>query len=790
MGTSNVALGVVIGGAVGATFGKALSDSSAKIDAFKQKAETARGFHNMIGDTIRLRGEMDKLSDKSGQAFSTLLRAHEANIAKLRQHGFAVDALDKDYVRLGRTLKGLELGATGRVKIGAGIEQGKEALRMGTAVTAAVAAPTMISANYQSIIRDIAIKGGIARTDKETAMSESIRKDAHDSGIDRNELAQAVNTLVAGGMSVDDAVARARAMARFSVGQNADSTDTAKLVLALKQAGINDPAALERALGKIAVAGDLGSFEAKDMAKHFAVLMPQMTAFGMAGERATVELANMLQTQMRTTNSTDEAANNLRNLLTKITSEDTKKKFGDNGFNLEGSMQAAIAKGYDPVSAFLLLVQEAMKKTDPEKAKQLAALQAKIAEAQDPAAAQKMLDGYLEMAGLAEYISDREAKQGALAVLQNQKLHKENLKLIQSTDGQAKIEKDLADRRAASANKWKEVGRSVDEALARIGDAIRPATDALADGLKVAADGIAYVSKEAPILARGIFGIGAAFAATLSLLAAKKVVGGAWDVAKGAFLARGANKIPGLSTVAGKGKGAASKVMDVIGAATGAGAQPVFVTNWPGGGFDIPGKSTGKSGPLSPKDKLGRATHIGRATTVAEAAGGAAAAGKTGMIARIGAAITGVAGAGRTVLAAPTLGAAVASGAGSVAMAGGMVAAAGAAGYGIGTLINAGIDKAISAATGKETSLGSWLYDKLHPESPAPTAAGAGRPADAGKAGAAAPVTFAPSLAITVQGDVKDPRDLAQTLMPHLRRLFDQMQAQNARTMLHDAPHV
>ena len=51
------------------------------------------------------------------------------------------------------------------------------------------------------------------------------------------------------------------------------------MILALRQAGITDPALMEKTLGKVAVAGDLGSFESKDMAKHFAALMPQMTGF-------------------------------------------------------------------------------------------------------------------------------------------------------------------------------------------------------------------------------------------------------------------------------------------------------------------------------------------------------------------------------------------------------------------------------------------------------------------------------------------------------------------------------
>lgn len=51
-------------------------------------------------------------------------------------------------------------------------------------------------------------------------------------------------------------------------------------------------------------------------------------------------------------------------------------------------------------------------------------------------------------------------------------------------------------------------------------------------------------------------------------------------------------------------------------------------------------------------------------------------------------------------------------------------------------------------------------------------------------------ITFAPELSITVQGDVKDPRQLATELMPHLQRLFDDFKNRQARLDLFDAAHV
>lgn len=50
--------------------------------------------------------------------------------------------------------------------------------------------------------------------------------------------------------------------------------------------------------------------------------------------------------------------------------------------------------------------------------------------------------------------------------------------------------------------------------------------------------------------------------------------------------------------------------------------------------------------------------------------------------------------------------------------------------------------------------------------------------------------TFSPSTQVTVQGDVKDPRQLAQELMPHMRQMFDDFSREQTRRNLFDAPHV
>jgi hypothetical protein len=73
----------------------------------------------------------------------------------------------------------------------------------------------------------------------------------------------------------------------------------------------------------------------------------------------------------------------------------------------------------------------------------------------------------------------------------------------------------------------------------------------------------------------------------------------------------------------------------------------------------------------------------------------------------------------------------------------------------------------------------------LAPALPALPAGGKGAVAGVG---AAPQFTFKPSITVTVQGDVREPRRIAEELMPYLRQLFDQFQGQQQRSSLFDGP--
>ncbi len=476
----DIALGIVIGGAVSATFGKAITDTTSKIDGMKKRANDARLWQRQIGETVRLQEEFRRLHAAGDSAADGIRRKLDSNLKSLRDAGVEVSKLDRAYAQLGRTSRGLDLKAAGFERMEAGKEAGRGVIGDAVKLSAAVAVPATIAANYQAIIRDISIKAGIARTQQETAMGLRIRKDAADNGIGRNELAEAINQMVAGGMDLDRALNFGPLVAKFVIGQGATPVETAKMIQALQQnAEIVDPRQMAQALEGIAYLGKEGSFESVDMARWFPVLLAEMKKIGITGLDSVTQLGAMLQVQMKTAGSADEAANNLKNWFSKIGSGETERNYAKAGVDYQAKMREAIGKGWSTLEASFVLARAYIERVDPEKAKQLAGAAKQFNAEMDPAKRQAQMAAFAETMKTGDLFNDMQVKAALTAYMQNADLYNELKTNAQKASGE--IQKDLEARRETSKQIWSEVGQQWDDAMRSIGDALRPVAASVED---------------------------------------------------------------------------------------------------------------------------------------------------------------------------------------------------------------------------------------------------------------------------------------------------------------------
>ncbi|MCA8382583.1 MULTISPECIES: phage tail tape measure protein [Burkholderia cepacia complex] len=813
----DLALGIVIGGAVSATFGKAITDTSSKIDAMKKRANDSRLWQRQIGETMRLQDEFRRLHSAGDSAADGIRRKLDSNLKSLRDAGIEVGRLDRAYAQLGRTARGLDLKVAGRERLAAGQEAGRGVIGDAMKLTAAVAVPATISANYQAIIRDIAIKAGIARTQEEAAMGARIRRDAGANGIGRNELADAVNQMVAGGMDLDRALNFAPLVAKFSIGQGATTVETAKMIQALQQnAEIVDPKQMSKALESIAYLGKEGSFESVDMARWFPVLLAEMKKIGITGQDSVTQLGAMLQVQMKTAGSSDEAANNLKNWFSKIGSGETERNYAKAGVDYQAKMREAIGKGWSTLEASFVLARAYIERVDPAKAKQLAAAAKQFNSEMDPAKRQTQMAAFAETMKTGDLFNDMQVKAALTAYMQNAELYSNLKRNAQQASGE--IQKDLEARRETSKQIWSEVGQRWDDAMRSIGDALRPITDRVGEAAKGAGSGIQSAADSAPKATAAVVGIAGTVLAVRGAKALWSIGRGMFDIARGTLLARGGRGAAGRAGGAGAAGGAVGRALDAIGGAASAagGVQRVFVVNMPGGGVgggglgDLMGggragraarRAAARAGRLG---RIGRVVNAGRALfgRVAPWAGKLAVAGtvlKFGLAAREAYAVAsstdtnerkasrfaGIAGS----LAGGVIGAKVGATIGAL---GGPIGSAvvGVIGGALGTFVG---DKALSAIASKFLSR---KPDEVpaNAEAVAKAAKAAESPAADSRFGPRIDQknTFAPVFHVKIEASDADMTNkfLAQ-VSPLLTRALDEHQRKaNSRTAMFDAPHM
>ncbi len=549
---NKMALGLVIGGAVSSTVGAAFKDVESRVKKLTEQGKKARVLQSTIGETMRLRDEWIKAHAAGDRGATALGKRLEKNLGVLRQEGVEVSRLAKEYDRLGRAGRSAELKAKGFGQIDQGKQQVRAGVARGVVATGMVAVTAKVSADYQAIIRDIAIKAGVARSAQEADMSRSIIATSNDIGMGRNEVADVVNELVGAGMELKQAMEFAPVAAKFVVGQGSSGVDTAKMIQALQSnANITDPKVLEKALEAVAFQGQAGSFEASDMARWFPQLLAGMQKQGITGMDAVTQLGSMLQVQMKTAGTADEAANNLKNWIEKIGSGEVVKAYSKAGIDYQGSLNTGIQGGQSTLEASFALAKRYIEATDPKKAAKMAEATAQISKEADPEKAKAMLSSLEQALRTGDIFADMQVKSALTAYVQNKALYEQLKNDAASASGI--LDKNLAERRDTSSQKWAEMFQAGNDAMRSVGDAIRPVTDAVATGLTTVVKGITKLSDESPKLVMGLTALATGASVVTSLLGALKIGRGLLNLARG-----------GLGGGGGAGR---------------AGVQSVFVTN-------------------------------------------------------------------------------------------------------------------------------------------------------------------------------------------------------------------
>lgn len=397
---------------------------------------------------------------------------------------------------------------------------------LGAAVAAvSFAVPLQSAAAYDQKLRDMAVTAGLFGEGAQSmirAVGRDMEQLALKTGIASSALVDARAALVAGGVDDDLITKIMPAIARVSKAATANPLDTAATAKAL--AGPLRIAAedMERSLAQLIVAGKLGSFEFKNMAKELPALSGQMAALAVTGSEAVSTLGAALQVAMKTTDSPATAANNMRNFLAALNRPETVKNFEDAGVNLAGVRADAIAKGINPIEA---VIQKLIQLTKvPQKEIEAIFNRAKGAGATDveaAAAVKERIEQTLAGSKVGKLFGDMQALDFITAMRLFTKDYLQFKKTIAAADTSI-ISRDSETQLSGLDSALKDLAEMSEQASRRIGGAFEPVLRFLTGALKGALEWMRAFDAEWPgVIDYVLLGVGGllALAAALGLLA-------------------------------------------------------------------------------------------------------------------------------------------------------------------------------------------------------------------------------------------------------------------------------
>ncbi|WP_236213018.1 phage tail tape measure protein [Metapseudomonas otitidis] len=423
-------------------------------------------------------------------------------------------ALNRDYEKVGRTidqLKRKQDKLTASIARGEVLKSQRADLRgqfMETAGTgAALGAPLALAGRtameFKDRTNDIAITGGFS-ADEEAQLSNTLRASALKWNQTQMDMAAGAQVLIAGGISnVQELAAYAPVMAKAATATRASMDDLGAVAIALNDNLKIGASGLERSMNMLAFAGKSGQFELADMARWLPQLTPQFAALGVTGEKAVAEIGASLQIARRGAGTNDEAANNFKNFLSKLTAKDTLKSFKDAGIDLQTSMQNLVAKGLTPVQAMLEVVTHYVGSKGPAAANEFKKAMALKDATESQAAMARLSEAYK--------LGDLFADQQVLSFLRPALANRADLASIQqgSVDAADKggLDADWKKRMESPKEQFKALTNNLSELGITVGSVLLPALVDVTQAAIPVVKSFATWAGENPELIKGIVGL-------------------------------------------------------------------------------------------------------------------------------------------------------------------------------------------------------------------------------------------------------------------------------------------
>ncbi|MDO7258356.1 phage tail tape measure protein [Haemophilus influenzae] len=368
---------------------------------------------------------------RSGTATSReLARAAEATRSKIA-------GLNAE---MGKTTWGQRLGNVGTAiaSVGAGMAAGAMVM----------AQPMKKEMDYD---RRLAMVSNTAFSDRDVAGRIAGKKELHDAvksavetggGTKEEALGSLDKLLASGTVKAETAMKLLPTLQKGAVATGASTEDLSAIAIsAMQQFGISEDQ-IGAVLDKAVAAGQAGNFELSDMARWLPQQMAAAKSAGLSGMDGFEALLVANQQARVTAGTSDEAGNNLVNLLAKLTSKETADRFSKleikgkdgktHGIDFIKSMENEKKQGKNSIEAFGSIMDMVVGED-----KRYQALKAKLktAKKEEQQSLIEQMTNLVEGTAIGQIISDRQALMALLGIRNNVELGKQVKEEVTNSDG-------------------------------------------------------------------------------------------------------------------------------------------------------------------------------------------------------------------------------------------------------------------------------------------------------------------------------------------------------------------
>ena len=503
--------------------------------AMRQTAQVTEQSYRQIQQAARNR---EMLGVRSERSIQTEINRTRAAYDQLKRSGIASGReLDRAAVATKRRIA--ELNAEmGKVSMGqrlGNIGRGVAGLAAGaTAAGMVLAQPMKKQMDYD---RSLAMTSNTAFAERDVAgriagkaeLNNAVKSAVEIGGGTKEDALGALDTMLASGaVKADTAMKLLPTLQKGATATGASTDDLAKIAIsAMQQFDISEDK-IGEVLDKAVAAGQAGNFELADMARWLPQQMAAGKSAGLKGMSGFEALLVANQQARVTAGTSDEAGNNLVNLLAKLTSKETSDRFRkldikgkdgkDHGVDFIASMEAQKKKGKNSIEAFMSIMDQVIGQDGKYQALQK---KLKSAKKEDQAQVLNEMTNLVEGTAIGQIISDRQALMALLGIRNNVSLGKEVKESLDKSEGA--VETSHAVIKDTNSYKVEDAKNNVDFAQM---EGMKGFNDALGDvSVKIAEYAKAYPDLTGKVVTAGTV-VAALSAAAITAAGSLRLLGG------------------------------------------------------------------------------------------------------------------------------------------------------------------------------------------------------------------------------------------------------------------------